>query len=58
MEIPASFGLNQFIHTSTHELGAILVVIVAPEDSPLDNIAVDDIGLSDETINSCCGWSI
>ena len=48
-EMLASFVLNQFVNTSAHKLWSILDVVVAPEDYPPKDIAVD-------TRSTCCLW--
>jgi hypothetical protein len=50
MEVLYAFGMNQFVSSSTHRLGGILDAVIAPIDSPLQNISVIDVSLSDHKL--------
>ena len=45
-----SFGLLQYIDSPTHKLGGTLDIIVASCDEPPKDIAVDDVGFSDQSL--------
>ena len=54
-EALTSFGFDQFVSSPTHELGAILDIIITPCDHQPEDVTVVDVGLSDHMLVS---WSV
>ena len=50
MEVLHAFGKNQFVSSSTHRLGGILDAVIASIHSPLQNISIIDVSLSDHKL--------